>query len=111
MPPEVFPLEEARVAHGYVGVVDGLGAVSVEVLGEQKYEKKNVDSSSWGGYISTTNQHYTDRLLYFWQVKFAHYPDRLQKWHYPDRLYHHPTDRLLKSTTWTRSMGKGWDHT
>ena len=44
MPPEVFPLEEARVAHGYVGVVDGLGAVSVEVLGEQKYEKKNVGS-------------------------------------------------------------------
>ncbi len=44
MPPEVFPLEEARVAHGYVGVVDGLGAVSVEVLGEQKYEKKNEGS-------------------------------------------------------------------
>ena len=32
MPPEVFPPEEARVAHGDVGVVDGLGAVRVEVL-------------------------------------------------------------------------------
>ena len=46
--------------------------------------------SKWkkgGGYTSTTNQHYTDRLQNFGEVNMAHYPYRLRKWHYSHRLH------------------------
>ncbi len=43
-----------------------------------------------GGYISTTNEHYTDRLQDFWEVEMTHHPHRLQKCHYPHHLHHSP---------------------